>query len=252
MSKIVIGNWKMNGLKSATATFRQIVSGYSVERAAKARLALCPPTTLLAEFSMLAAEKHGDKNPLVLLGGQCCHHSSVGSFTGSISAAMLKDAGASLTLIGHAERRAQGEDDEQIKAQLLEVHKASLTPVLCVGERQDERAQRHAHLERQLTRALASKPASLAPRVSELVVAYEPVWAIGSGTMPSRAEIEAVCRFVAERTRNLVPADTKISVLYGGSVTPANAAEILSATDGVLVGNASLEAETLLAIVDAA
>ncbi len=263
MSKIVIGNWKMNGLKSSVATFRKIVRGYSPERAAKARLALCPPATLLAEFAMLAAEKRCEKNlaknpennpennPSVLLGGQSCHFEPAGSFTGSVSAAMLHDAGASLTLVGHAERRAQGEDDEQINAQLLQALEANLTPVLCVGERQAERAQRQEHLERQLTRALASLPPSLA-RVSHLIVAYEPVWAIGSGTMPSTAEIEAVCRKIAEQTRSLVPSTTRLEVLYGGSVTPANAAEIVAATDGVLVGSASLEAENLLAIVDAA
>ncbi len=248
MSKIVIGNWKMNGLKSAATTFRTIANGYSVERAAIAQLALCPPATLLAQFCSIVVET---KNPPVLLGGQGCHAEPAGSFTGSISAAMLKDAGASLTLVGHAERRAQGEDDETIALQLLAAVKADLTPVLCIGERQDERAQRQSHLTRQLTSAIAALPPAL-QQISRLIVAYEPVWAIGSGTMPATAEIVDVCRAIFEQTQNLVPVHTKISVLYGGSVAPANAAEILDATDGVLVGNASLDAEKLLAIVDAA
>ena len=248
MSKIVIGNWKMNGLQSSVAIFRSILEGYTPERAAKSELALCPPATLLATFSSIVAEQSSP----VLLGGQSCHHHAVGSFTGSVSAPMLKDAGASFALVGHAERRAEGEDDEQVNAQLLQAQEADLTPVLCVGERQAERAQRQAHLERQLTRALASKPSSLAPRASRLIVAYEPVWAIGSGTMPSAAEIASVCRSIAEQVQGLVPSDTRLEVLYGGSVSPANAADILAATDGVLVGSASLDAARLLAIVDAA
>ena len=248
MSKIVIGNWKMNGLQSSAATFRRIVEGYSCERAAKAVLALCPPSTLLAEFAARAAER----NPSVLLGGQCCHFESAGSFTGNISAAMLKDAGASLTLVGHAERRAQGEDDETLKAQLLQALNVSLTPVLCIGEREEERPQRQQHLTQQLTRALASLPRTLAPHAPKLLIAYEPVWAIGSGTMPSTNEIKIVCGSIAEQAERLVSAETKVSVLYGGSVAPDNAAEILAATDGVLVGSASLEADKLLAIVDAA
>ncbi len=244
MRKIVIGNWKMNGLKSAAATFRTIANGYSVERAAKVLLALCPPATLLAQFCSIVVET---KNPPVLLGGQGCHAEPAGSFTGSISAAMLKDAGASLTLVGHAERRAQGEDEHTIALQLLAAVRADLTPVLCIGERQDERALRQRHLTRQLTSALEFFP----KLASKLIVAYEPVWAIGSGTMPATAEIVDVCRAIFEQTQKLVPAHTKLSVLYGGSVAPANAAEILDATDGVLVGNASLDAEKLLAIVDA-
>ncbi len=256
MSKIVIGNWKMNGLKNAVATFRSIVSGYSAERAAVAQLALCPPATLLAAFASIAAEhkeKRGGKEyGKLLLGGQCCHAEPAGSFTGSISATMLKDAGANLTLVGHAERRAQGEDDKTINAQLLAALNADLTPVLCVGERQSERAQRQEHLTRQLTSALASLP----QQIPQLIVAYEPVWAIGSGTMPATSEIQEVCHAIAEQTQSLAQslasASTEISVLYGGSVTPANATEILSVTDGVLVGNASLDAEKMLAIVDAA
>ena len=256
MTKEIIGNWKMNGLLSCEATFCEIMSGYaeydslSAERTREgARLTICPPSTLLYRFSSLARER----DSRVLLGGQSCHHAAEGSFTGDISASMLHDCGAHRTLLGHAERRASGENDGMISRQLLAALHSGLTPILCVGENMDERSsgRTRIRLEEQLAGALLLVR-EMSISMPSLLIAYEPLWAIGSGELPSVDEISqafecimaSVCDFSEERGSS-----SEISVLYGGSVTSKNAAAILDCSDGLLIGKASLESDELLSIV---
>ncbi len=251
MTKEIIGNWKMNGLLSCEATFCEIMSGYaeydSLSASADsdcegARLTICPPSTLLYRFSSLARER----DSRVLLGGQSCHHAAEGSFTGDISASMLHDCGAHRTLLGHAERRASGENDGMISRQLLAALHSGLTPILCVGEDMDERSsgRTRIRLEEQLAGALLLVR-EMGISMPSLLIAYEPLWAIGSGELPSVDEISQALECIMASVYDF----SEVSVLYGGSVTSKNAAAILDCSDGLLIGKASLDSDELLSIV---
>ena len=243
--KLIAGNWKMNGLAAALGEARALKAALDTEPAA-CRVALCPPATLIAQMSW--AVQGGP----VELGGQDCHAEAAGAFTGSISAAMLADAGARLVILGHSERRAGCcETDADVAAKVEAALAAGLEPIICVGETltQREAGDAVAVVRRQIAGSL---PETLAGRA--FAVAYEPVWAIGTGLTPTLAQIEEVHAAVrAAMVERLGEGGRVAPILYGGSVKPSNAAEILAVAEvgGALVGGASLKAEDFLGIIRA-
>lgn len=241
----VIGNWKMNGLRAdGEALVDRLVRRHRGERLA-GTLGICPPATLLAPIAPLLTDG------AILLGGQDCAPEPKGAHTGDIGAPMLRDAGCRLVIVGHSERRhGHGEDDRLVQAKARAGHAAGLIVVLCIGETEAEReaGATIAVLDRQLE-------GSLPPDASaeNLVVAYEPVWAIGTGKTASAEDIGIVHRHLRARVGKLVPEGGRVRLLYGGSVKAANAAQIMAIADvdGVLVGGASLDADAFHAIYKA-
>jgi triosephosphate isomerase len=233
----------MNGDRASLGELRAIVAGAAN---AGCDVAICPPATLLAAAAAVAAESP------VKIGGQDCHAEKSGAHTGDISAEMIADAGATLVIVGHSERRTDHkETDADVRAKALAAWRAGLIAILCIGETEAERrgGMTEAVLDRQIA---GSVPQGATAR--SLVVAYEPVWAIGTGLTPSLDDIRAahahIRRRLAERLGNEAEA---MRILYGGSVKPANAGEIMAlpGVDGALVGGASLKAADFLAIVAA-
>jgi triosephosphate isomerase len=244
-TKFVAGNWKMNGLASA---LREATAVSEALKAApvRSRVALFPPASLI--WRMAQALGHSP----VEVGAQDCHREDCGPYTGDVSAEMLQDAGARLVILGHSERRTlHRESDQLIAGKVLGALRAGLEPIICVGEQREQRRMGHANqvvrdqLEGSLPGGLAGQPFS---------IAYEPIWAIGSGETPSAADIEDTHANIQEALNALFGGEAKAPILYGGSVKPDNAAEILqiSGVDGVLVGGASLAADTFLPIIRAA
>jgi triosephosphate isomerase len=237
---IIVGNWKMNGVLDSLGEVERIARGVAA-MPADVRLAL--PATLIA----LAASK----GEALTIGAQDVHPEPCGPRTGSISASMLRDAGARFTLVGHSERRPpQGsDDDERVGVKLRAARTAGLAVILCVGETADDRRAGKADsvVVEQIRRAL---PDAVDGRW--LTIAYEPRWAIGSGSLPSLEEIAAMHETIRSAVQAI--AAYKVPLLYGGSVTSANARDILSidSVDGLLVGNASLTADRFVPIVAAA
>jgi triosephosphate isomerase len=244
---LVAGNWKMNGLKSSAKVLGEIHAGYTPGLKAKVELAVCPPATLVGLFAQMSVGSR------VAVGGQDCHAKESGAFTGDLSAEMLADAGATYVLVGHSERRQyHGEKDADVCAKAVAAHRAGLTAIVCVGETQGEReAGKTLNVVRKQLRG--SIPVDSNSR--NLVVAYEPVWAIGTGLTPTVQDVAEVHALIREELRRLVgKADqAKVRVLYGGSVKPSNAAELMAVenVDGALVGGASLVAADFLAIAGA-
>jgi triosephosphate isomerase len=244
---LVAGNWKMNGLRGEREVLRQIQAGYTPGLKAKVDLLVCPPATLIHLF---AREAVGSR---VTIGGQDCHAKESGAFTGDLSPEMLADAGADYVIVGHSERRQyHAEKDADVCAKAAAAHRAGLTAIVCVGETRPEReaGKTLAVVRRQLR---GSVPAQ--SRSQNLVVAYEPVWAIGTGLTPTVADVAEVHALVRDELRRLVgkAEHGQVRILYGGSVKPANAAELLSVenVNGALVGGASLVAADFLAIAGA-
>jgi len=242
MRMLLAGNWKMNGLRAALAEIRALKRGLADEPP-RGDVLVCPPATLIAE-----AVKAAEGGPIAI-GGQDCHALATGAFTGDISAEMLRDAGATAVILGHSERRQfHGETNVIVAGKLKAARRAGLTAILCVGESDKEReAGRAVPVVTQQVKA--SIPAELA--ASELVVAYEPVWAIGTGLTPTTADVGEVHAFIRERLVGLSgPAGGGIRILYGGSVKPSNAGELLAVAEvnGALVGGASLKAADFLGI----
>ena len=241
--KIVAGNWKMNGLKASLAEIAAMRDAVAGGGAGKAVALICPPAQLIAAAATLCAG-----SPL-FIGAQDCHFDTSGAHTGDISAAMLKDAGAGHVIVGHSERRAgHRESDALVRAKAEAGLQAGLTVIVCVGE---------TRAERQGGEALAVVSAQLAgswpagATAARVVVAYEPVWAIGTGLTPTVADVAAMHGFIREGLERLAPGQgAGISILYGGSVKPSNAAELMAAAnvDGALVGGASLTCEDFMAI----
>ncbi|WP_343519169.1 triose-phosphate isomerase [Sphingomonas sp.] len=242
--KLVAGNWKMHGLKAALPEVAAIA------RAAAANpgvdVALCVPATLIASAAGVAGG--------MPVGGQDCHAAEQGAHTGCISAAMLAEAGAALTIVGHSERRAdQGETDADVKGKAEAAHRHGLRAILCVGEMLDQRdaGQAEAVVTAQLAGSLPEGAAA-----EWLAIAYEPVWAIGTGRTPTAADVAAMHGAIRAKLGELLGAEAAAAmrVLYGGSVNGANAAALLGCADvdGALVGGASLTAEKFGPIVEAA
>ena len=241
---LVAGNWKMNGLAASMAELNGIKAGAD-KLADKAELMVCPPATLLAQFNWAS------KGSKLTLGGQDCHAKASGAHTGDIAAEMLKDAGASAVIVGHSERRTDHhETDADVKAKALAAHRAGLTAIVCVGE---QRAQREAG--ETLTVVGGQLDGSLpdAATAANLVIAYEPVWAIGTGLTPTSADVAEVHAFIRTKLSERYGADgVSMRVLYGGSVKPSNAKELLGLpnVNGALVGGASLKAVDFLGIAE--
>ncbi|MFY7719989.1 MAG: triose-phosphate isomerase [Brevundimonas sp.] len=241
--KLIAGNWKMNGLGGSLGEVEALRAALA-ETAPACRVALCPPATLIERMARAAGEG-------IEIGGQDCRAESHGAFTGDVSAVMLRDAGATLVILGHSERRqGHGETDAVVAAKAEAALSAGLEPIICVGETLEQREAGRA-VEVVRGQVMASLPAILAEK-GAFAVAYEPVWAIGTGLTPSLEQIEAVHRAVrAAMIERLGPAGAARPILYGGSVKPDNAREILAVPEvgGALVGGASLKAADFLGIV---
>ena len=240
--KLAAGNWKMNGTGASLSEIRALAEAWS---APACDILICPPATLLARM----AEAVGGAP--IHLGGQDCHSAASGAHTGDISAPMLRDAGASHVILGHSERRADhGEADDLVRAKAEAALTAGLVAVICLGETGDDR---------DAGRTLDVVGAQLAGSVPDAatgantVIAYEPVWAIGTGRTPTLGQIAEVHDFLRARLVDRFAEGAAIRLLYGGSVKPANAAEIFAVAnvDGALVGGASLKAQDFGPIVAA-
>ncbi|HLI11372.1 MAG TPA: triose-phosphate isomerase [Alphaproteobacteria bacterium] len=249
---LIVGNWKMNGLghggagldgPALAAALRDKLDGGN---ACRGDLVLCPPATLVARIAAVVA------GSAIAVGGQDCHAAASGAHTGDISAEMLADAGCRYVIVGHSERRADhGESDAIVRAKAAAAHRAGLTAILCVGESEAERDAGRA-LEVVGAQLAGSLPP--AATAANTVIAYEPVWAIGSGRTPTPAEIGEVHGFLRRALKGRVDEPGAARLLYGGSVKAANAAAILAIgdVDGALVGGASLKAEEFWAIAQSA
>jgi triosephosphate isomerase len=244
---LVAGNWKMNGLRAELGQALRVRDAISAPGAdPKADVMICPPATLVLP---LAEAARGSK---LLVGAQDCHAASSGAFTGDISAPMLADAGAMAVIVGHSERRADhGESDRDIEAKARAAHRAGLTAIVCVGETAGER-------KAGLTLAVVGRQlaASLPPaaHAGDIVVAYEPVWAIGTGLTAKPGDVEEVHAFLrGALIARFGEEGRHMRLLYGGSVRPDNAHELLAVANvnGALVGGASLKADDFLAIIAA-
>jgi len=246
MRQLLAGNWKMNGQRAALAEIRAL--GRSLPDDSGVDVLVCPPATLIAEAAKAA------EGTRIAIGGQDCHAKASGAYTGDISAEMLRDAGATHVILGHSERRQyHAESDAIVAEKVMGAKRAGLHIVLCVGE--TEKVRDAGHAESFVTEQLrASLPGDITP--GDIVVAYEPVWAIGTGRTPTLDQVAAMHLALREALATRFGAEpaSGIRILYGGSVKPDNAADLLAVdnVDGALVGGASLKAGDFLAIIRAA
>ncbi len=244
--KLIAGNWKMNGLEADLAVAEGLKQALKAQPAA-CRIAICPPATLIGR---LAAAVRGS---VIEVGGQDCRAESHGAYTGGVSAAMLMDAGAALVIVGHSERRQEfAESDRLIAAKAEAAVGVGLAPIVCVGETLEQREAGRA-VEIVRGQVMNSLPQAVLGR--DFAVAYEPVWAIGTGLTPTLEQIEEVHRAVrAAMIERLGLGSAGAQILYGGSVKPDNARDILAVPEvgGALVGGASLKAADFLGIIRAA
>jgi triosephosphate isomerase (TIM) len=240
---LIAGNWKMNGLKSSSAEFEAMLAG-AADLAAKADLLVCPPAMLIADF---AERARGSAR--LAVGAQDCHPKASGAHTGDISAEMLADAGARAIIVGHSERRADhGETDVLVRQKAEAVWRAGITAIVCIGESQ---LQRDAGRTLDVCHGQLNLSLPDGARSDNLVVAYEPVWAIGTGLTPTTGDVEQVHRFIRDFLIGQFKGEgARIRILYGGSVKPSNARELMAVANvnGALVGGASLKAADFLAI----
>ena len=245
---LIAGNWKMNKTPSET---REFVTGFKamLPKLRRCDIALCVPAVCIP-----AAVK-GARDSRIAIGAQTCSAFASGAYTGEISAAMLKDAGCKYVILGHSERRAMGETDKNIHAKLLTALDSGLTPILCCGESPEQRelGVTEPWITMQLRAALAGIPPE---KLRTVVVAYEPIWAIGTGQTATPDQAESVCAHIRALLRKQYGAKTAraVVILYGGSMNGNNAAQLLAQPDidGGLIGGASLDPQKLLCIVEAA
>ncbi|MGE0251529.1 MAG: triose-phosphate isomerase [Dongiaceae bacterium] len=231
MTQLLIANWKMNGSKAGVLAYAAELLNFMAAEGKSHQMVICPPFPYL---DIVAENLDGSA---VQLGAQDCHTQEKGAFTGDISAPMLADMGCKYVIVGHSERRQyHGESDDLIAQKLQSAQKAGLIPILCIGETGEERKANK-------TLSVLSRQLKIA--AGDLVIAYEPVWAIGTGLTPSAAEIEAAHRHIRQELKT-----NKAPILYGGSVKPENAQEIFAipGVDGALVGGASLKAADFMAL----
>ena len=243
--KLAAGNWKMNGLAASSAELDSLITSSA---GTAAEVLICPPATLIAAFAAKAA------GSAVAIGAQDCHTNASGAHTGDIAAEMIADAGGTYIVVGHSERRADhGESDTVVRAKAEAAWRAGLTAIICVGETEPERDAGKA-LDIVGGQLAGSIPGG--STAANLVIAYEPVWAIGTGRTPSLEDIAEMHDFIRARLVERLGAaeGDSVRVLYGGSVKPSNAGEIFNASnvDGGLVGGASLKASDFSVIVAAA
>lgn len=243
MKKIIAGNWKMNTTKAEAVALASDLAQKIANVSADAQMILCPPHAWLSLVGDTIA------NSAVALGGQDCHTAEKGAFTGNVSAPMLKDVGCQYVIVGHSERRQYcSETNELVKTKAEAALKNGLIPIICVGETEAERTsgQHEASVGKQLAESL--------PDDANIIVAYEPVWAIGTGKTATNDDVAAMHAFIRAQVSQQVKGGQSIPLLYGGSVKGANAKDILAIQDvnGVLVGGASLQADEFLSIAEAA
>jgi triosephosphate isomerase (TIM) len=238
---LIAGNWKMNGLRASQQILGDIVAG-TRDLGGKTDVMVCPPATLIMSFARIAGG-------IVTIGSQNCHIEPCGAFTGEISAEMLADAGAVAVIVGHSERRAMfRETDAEVCRKAQAAWRAKLLAIVCVGETGEDRAagQTLSVVGRQLENSIPDGATA-----DNLVVAYEPVWAIGTGVTPTPADVAEVHGYIrAQLTARFPAAGLGVRILYGGSVKASNAKELMAVAnvDGALVGGASLDPKEFLAI----
>ncbi len=247
ISPLIAGNWKMNGLTHSLDELSELARLLTTGAAPRALVVVCPPATLLAAVAAQGASSG------ILAGGQDCHAEASGAHTGDISAGMIADAGAQFVIVGHSERRADhGETDDVVRSKAEAAIGAGLKPIICVGETESERDAGQA--EDVVGKQLAASIPDAAEQ-HEVVIAYEPVWAIGTGRTPTLDDIAAMHASIRAKLvdRFGLPRGESIRILYGGSMKPQNAREILAVenVNGGLVGGASLLAKDFYTIISA-
>jgi triosephosphate isomerase len=243
---LVAGNWKMNGLQGSARVLAELRDGYTPDLKAAVDLLVCPPATLIQSFALAAIGSR------IAIGGQDIHAEASGAFTGNVSAEMLADLGATHAIVGHSERRTyHRENDDEIRAKAEAAFRAGLTAIICVGETRDEREGGGALdvVREQLRGSVPSGANGF-----NTVIAYEPVWAIGTGLTPTADDVAEMHRAIRDSLgERLGEAGQAVRILYGGSVKPGNAKELLAVdnVDGALVGGASLVSADFLGIAKA-
>jgi triosephosphate isomerase len=244
MRKLIAGNWKMNGLRADGTALARDLAARARRAAPGCDLLVCPPATLLTEIAAILAGSP------IALGAQDCHAEGKGAFTGDISAPMLKDAGCSYVILGHSERRAMHhETDAQVRAKALAALAAGLIPIVCVGESAGQRDHDET------LAIIGAQVAGSLPDIagtSQVAIAYEPIWAIGTGRTPQPDDIAEVHAFIRTALSNRAANPAAVRILYGGSLNAKNAAQILPIpnVDGGLIGGASLDAESFWTIAE--
>jgi len=240
---LVAGNWKMNGLKASLQEITAMGAGYDSALQGKIDMMICPPATLVLTAAHVALGTG------IAIGGEDCHANQSGAHTGDVSAEMLKDAGATAVIVGHSERRTDhGETNATVKAKAEAGLRAGLLTIVCIGETEAERksGETLAVIKDQLDGSMPDNS-----KASEVIVAYEPVWAIGTGLVPSSDDVKEAHSFMRKNlTARFGDEGAKMRLLYGGSVKPSNAVELMGIAnvDGALVGGASLKADDFLGI----
>ena len=240
-TKYTIANWKMNGQKDSYKLVKSISNYCQKMKRKTSKVVICPPFTLLSE--LIKKEKK------IKFGGQDCHYKSEGAYTGSISANMLKTINCQYVILGHSERRIyQKETSQELNLKIQSAIKSNLTVIYCIGEKLEEIKKRNIILKKQLS----SLPKKIDPK--KIIIAYEPVWAIGTGKVPSLNDINKIHEKIRSILSNQVSLrfSKHVSILYGGSVNAANSVDILNLdhVDGALVGGASLKSKEFCKIID--